>query len=679
MIATLALSLVGGSIARAVTYPDPSFLYGNTAVNAVGQTSYVNGSGLPYRYLLPINFNPNTKYPAIIFLHGLGETGTDNKAQLAAGGNTANGALALVSNANQAAYPCFFIAPQTTSGITWSSDTAATDIQNLLTIFETQYPNAFDTTRIYLTGLSLGGMGTYDQSILMALPAHLGYNPFAALVPQSGNVTVSQGVSAVANVPIWVFHGANDGTVGISYSDDVNVPALRNRGSVVIYTRYNTGGHGVWPTAYAHPWLLPWMFAQKLGQPQQGVPGLTINTISQGTNLSMSGTSTSPSPYAFTRIGWTSNFINGIYQGSGTGNGTKTFTAATANFNSSNIGQRFEFSSSNLFFNILSVDSSNPHQITVDANVPSYTGNFATLPYGCYNNPYPMTGTLGSTWSLSGIPLSSGNNIIHIFGEAPTNGSLGGMTTINAPYLVAYTSHSGDTTPPTLAMTAPTNGTTYSTSVNPLTFSGTASDNVAITQMTCTNNGVAASAPSLVSGTWNVPGGVTLVSGPNIVSVTAKDAAGNLSTISLTVNYTPGSYSLWKTAKFGANASNPAIAGDTVDYDGDGIPNLMEYALNGDPTVASTTILPAVGQSSGALQFSFTRIAPTDVTYIVEASNDLVTWTPLATLASGGSSWTGSATVNETGTGSTRSVTVTDTTQISSVAHRYLRLRVTNP
>ena len=85
------------------TYPAIStFLWGNTSVNAVGKTSFVSGTGYGYRYILPKNFNANTKYPAIIFLHGDGEDGTDNNAQLAANYNTANGVLALVSTANPA-------------------------------------------------------------------------------------------------------------------------------------------------------------------------------------------------------------------------------------------------------------------------------------------------------------------------------------------------------------------------------------------------------------------------------------------------------------------------------------------------------------------------------------------------------------------------------------------------
>src|SRR5580765_1129569 len=100
----------------AITYPPiSSFLYGNTAVNALPEQAFVKGEGYPYRLLLPRNFDSHRKYPVIIFLHGGGETGSDNERQLTAGRNSANGGLALVSTAdpdNQANYPCIFAAPQ---------------------------------------------------------------------------------------------------------------------------------------------------------------------------------------------------------------------------------------------------------------------------------------------------------------------------------------------------------------------------------------------------------------------------------------------------------------------------------------------------------------------------------------------------------------------------------------
>ena len=286
-----------------------TFLWGNTAVNAPGQTSFVSGSGWGYRYLTPATMNPGTKYPVIIFLCGEDETGTDNNLQLSVANGTANGVLNLVSIANpnnQANYPCFFIAPQPPLNTSWSSDAAATAIQNLLAIMEAQYPNSFDTTRIYLTGLSDGGVGAYDLPFFESESKHMGFNPFAATVPMSGQLGYgTRANSTEPFMPIWAFHAANDPDVPIATSDDVTVPALRALGFPVVYTRYLLGMHDVWQLAYQEPQLLPWMFAQQLGQTTQApLSGFAITGDSFSSSLlSLSGTTSSPE--AFTGVSWT--------------------------------------------------------------------------------------------------------------------------------------------------------------------------------------------------------------------------------------------------------------------------------------------------------------------------------------------------------------------------------------
>jgi hypothetical protein len=135
----------------------------------------------------------------------------------------------------------------------------------------------------------------------------------------------------------------------------------------------------------------------------------------------------------------------------------------------------------------------------------------------------------------------------------------------------------------------------------------------------------------------------------------------------------------WKNTQFGANASIPAIAGDTADPDADGIVNLMEYALGGLPNTASTVILPVLSAPTDRLQITFTRLAPTDVTYLVQSSTDLIAWTTIATFSANGATWTGAATVNETGSGATRNVIVPDTTVLNAGSKRFLRLKITTP
>jgi hypothetical protein len=113
---------------------------------------------------------------------------------------------------------------------------------------------------------------------------------------------------------------------------------------------------------------------------------------------------------------------------------------------------------------------------------------------------------------------------------------------------------------------------------------------------------------------------------------------------------------------------------DTDAPDGDGLAILIKYATGmtpGTPGTSPTTL--ATGGDT--LTFSFNRLSPAPVTYAVEASADLKTWTAIASLAAATGVWTGGAVVSET-TGSPRVVTVTDTVNMTSTSRRFLRLRV---
>lgn len=218
------------------------FLYGNAS----------DGSHLPFRYFVPPGYDGSEAYPVILFLHGAGERGSDNEAQL---DNNANGAMRLLDDANLALQPVFMIAPQCPTDGWWSGGTLASAI-SIVDQLSATYD--IDPDRVYLTGLSMGGMGTWSG--VTSQPAR-----FAAAVPMSGNGDTNPAPSVVS-IPFWFFHAANDGTVGVEGSDNL-VAALRNAGGSVIYTRYDTGGHVIWPTAYAHPLLFQWLVSQQRGAP----------------------------------------------------------------------------------------------------------------------------------------------------------------------------------------------------------------------------------------------------------------------------------------------------------------------------------------------------------------------------------------------------------------------------
>lgn len=216
--------------------------------------SNTGGTTLPFRYFVPPGYDPAQAYPLILFLHGAGERGNDNEAQL---DNDANGAMRLLDDAHLARQPVFMIAPQCFTNGWWGGaplETAVAIIDQVAADYH------IDPDRVYLTGLSMGGMGSWS-----AATAHP--DRFAAVVPMSGNGDTSPAVVArVGAIPFWFFHAENDPTVGVGGSDAL-VAALRNAGASTIYTRYDSGGHGIWSVAYAHPLLFDWLVAQRRGAP----------------------------------------------------------------------------------------------------------------------------------------------------------------------------------------------------------------------------------------------------------------------------------------------------------------------------------------------------------------------------------------------------------------------------
>jgi poly(3-hydroxybutyrate) depolymerase len=241
-----ALSMLVAHAAFAATPAD--FLYGNSGPN---------NTGMPYRLFVPPTYNAATAYPLILFLHGAGEVGSDNQVQL---NNNANGAMHLVDDANLAVQPVFMIAPQCPSGGWWGGGTVTTALQIIDQVSAAYH---IDADRVYVTGLSMGGYGTWDA--VSQQPTR-----FAAAVPMSGGGDTNAATS-VRTLPFWFFHANDDTVVGVGGSDSL-VAALRDAGDSIIYTRYDTGGHGIWPTGYVTPLLFNWMIAQHRGAPSTTVP-----------------------------------------------------------------------------------------------------------------------------------------------------------------------------------------------------------------------------------------------------------------------------------------------------------------------------------------------------------------------------------------------------------------------
>jgi predicted peptidase len=218
------------------------------------------GNKLPYRVLAPTKLNAATKYPLVIFLHGAGERGSDNKKQLVHGMND------FASDEIMAKYPAFVIAPQCPEEkrwveVDWKLDSHQMPAQpseplagvfDLIDSFVKSKP--VDPKRIYITGLSMGGFGVWDA--IQRRP-----ELFAAAVPICGGgdpILAKQ----IQVVPIWAFHGDKDQTVKVERSRQM-IEALKGVGAEPEYTEYKGVEHDSWTQTYKDAAVYEWMFAQR--------------------------------------------------------------------------------------------------------------------------------------------------------------------------------------------------------------------------------------------------------------------------------------------------------------------------------------------------------------------------------------------------------------------------------
>jgi predicted peptidase len=208
------------------------------------------GLQLPYRLFVPLDYNPLEEYPLVLFLHGSGETGTDNTSQL----SHVDG---LLTHAKMPAYSSFLLAPQTNSG--WSSTVEQMTL-SVIDQLQTQY--SIDSNRRYVTGLSMGGYGTWDM--ISRYP-----DRFAAAVPICGGGDITM-APLLVDEPIWAFHNAGDMTVSVSQSREM-IEAISAAGGTPRYTEYPKNGHNAYDPAYSEPELYVWMYGQGVAESRQGV------------------------------------------------------------------------------------------------------------------------------------------------------------------------------------------------------------------------------------------------------------------------------------------------------------------------------------------------------------------------------------------------------------------------
>lgn len=216
---------------------------------------------LPYNIFYPTVYgNKSEKLPLFLWLHGAGERGNDNKAQLN------NVVPYLISPEVQAKFPAVIVVPQCPKEGYWApvkrfewsivnGGTVTPPMKVVIQLLDKLMldPN-IDKERIYVGGLSMGGFGTLD--LLSRRPEII-----AAAVPICGGSDLAK-VKNYKDIPLWIFHGAKDDVVKLELSRDL-VAKLKELGTKPRYTEYPEGNHGIWEAAIREPELLPWLFSQR--------------------------------------------------------------------------------------------------------------------------------------------------------------------------------------------------------------------------------------------------------------------------------------------------------------------------------------------------------------------------------------------------------------------------------
>lgn len=228
---------------------------------------FAEGKTLPYRILYPENYDKTKKYPLLLFLHGAGERGTDNEKQLT------HGAKLFLADENRKKFPAIVLFPQCPEESFWAASTIDRTVQpvqfKLDYSGEANWPltaanelvkkimseEAVDPAAVYITGLSMGGMGSFES--VFRYPG-----TYAAALPICGGGNVQEYDKRVSKTAFWVFHGAADVVVDVKMSRDM-VDKLKKLKAEVKYSEYPGVNHNSWDNAFAEPDYLDWMLKHK--------------------------------------------------------------------------------------------------------------------------------------------------------------------------------------------------------------------------------------------------------------------------------------------------------------------------------------------------------------------------------------------------------------------------------
>ncbi|GAA2925569.1 prolyl oligopeptidase family serine peptidase [Microbacterium luteolum] len=198
------------------------------------------------RYLihLPDDYDadPDRRWPLVLFLHGAGERGAD--LELAA----LHGPPKLAAAGHE--FPFILVTPQCAASSQWVAELST--LSGL--VDEVVAAHRVDPARVSVTGLSMGGYGTW--SLAVRYP-----DRFAAIAPICGGLWM-QSAAPIRTVPVWAFHGDADDVVPISATEQI-VTELRSLGADPQFTRYAGVGHDSWTETYENPQIYDWLLSQR--------------------------------------------------------------------------------------------------------------------------------------------------------------------------------------------------------------------------------------------------------------------------------------------------------------------------------------------------------------------------------------------------------------------------------
>lgn len=252
---------------RIISFPAIMFLLNATLSYAqsaesgfLNRTVSLDGTEYRYQTYVPHNYNSTEKWPVTLFLHGAGERGSDGLKQTQVG-------LGKAIRLNPERWQSIAVFPQVPTGESWqgiAGDIALAALDATITEF------SVDESRLYLTGISLGGNGTWylgyqNTERFAALVSVCGFidlgNRFPGFLPEAENSFTALAKS-LSKTPVWIVHGDADIVVPVDQSRKIAL-ALEAVGADVHYTELPGVNHNAWDTAYSNTALIEWLFNQR--------------------------------------------------------------------------------------------------------------------------------------------------------------------------------------------------------------------------------------------------------------------------------------------------------------------------------------------------------------------------------------------------------------------------------